>query len=585
MYKRIILIRQEKGIENNRDNFQQINEKIDNLDEKISIKKNDEFGLQRREPVKSRTQQYANKWNENMFLNNFDEWDENAGENVKLSDVYIDDHLPHFVWGGNINVSTNLNTLLAGYMKEKSENKILLILGQPGIGKSTLITWIIANFEDIRDNILVFRFASDLKSIVWKTNLLDQIAGAINLSHEALEGKILILDGYDEINIDGRGEVLNELFEELVIKKLIKNLVIVITCRENYINNLGTLRCKYITLQIWNKEQIRSFCKVWQMKTSCVISNSRINKIISNCKVFGTPIILYMILSLNVSIDNENELVDLYDQIFSLDGGIYDRCIANMKYEYSHRIGDFKPLVHEVSKKIAFWIFENNSEEAIIPEDEYEFICQSVIEEKECLQTINKRDFMIGNYFKYYIGVGTGQIYFAHRTIYEYFAVEAIYESIESAIKELSEESQEILAGNIAFYLKEVQLNGTISNYLMRKISNLYNKLSNEKRCQFYNWWEGAIDKMMENGMFYYTDKNMHHYRNIVAEEANCFLNITGILRKIAFYITPRRYIMENVNSGRLERYIRLCCLVFENCDFSFFYLAGIELTIVPQNF
>lgn len=34
-----------------------------------------------------------------MFLNDFSEWDENAGVNVKLKDVYIDEHLPHFIWG------------------------------------------------------------------------------------------------------------------------------------------------------------------------------------------------------------------------------------------------------------------------------------------------------------------------------------------------------------------------------------------------------------------------------------------------------------------------------------------------------
>ena len=33
----------------------------------------------------NRTQEYVDKWNANMFLNDFDEWDENDGVNVKLS--------------------------------------------------------------------------------------------------------------------------------------------------------------------------------------------------------------------------------------------------------------------------------------------------------------------------------------------------------------------------------------------------------------------------------------------------------------------------------------------------------------------
>jgi len=562
--------------------YKLLNKKLDDVILILNCQNNIDKNNGKQQKVNSRTQEYADKWNENMFLNDFDEWDEKAGVNVKLKDVYLENHLPHFKWGDNTEESDNLKKLLSKYImkrnKKSNKNEMLLILGQPGIGKSTLITWIIAHFKNIRDDILVFRFVSDLKSIVWKTNLLDQIRGVLNLSYQELEGKILILDGYDEIDIDKRGEVLNNLYEELVKKNVAKKLTIIITCRENYISNLNKLRCGYITLQIWDKNQIRSFCEIWQLKTSSFLPKSTINNTVNNYMVFGIPIVLYMTLALNVRIDKENALVDLYDQIFSLEGGIYDRCIANIKYEYSHRISAFKRQIHEVSKRVACWMFENNSEEAIIPEDEYRTICQNIIEENEFVQEFDSRDFLIGNYFKCYMGVGTGHIYFVHRTMYEYFVVEAIFESIESAVKELSEESQELLAGNIAFYLKEGQFSRTISDYFMRKMLNVYNELSNEKKCRFYNWWENAVDKMMENGMFYYTDKKMHNYRRIITKEANCFLNLTEILRKIAFYITPRRYIMENVNSGRLERYIRHCCLEFEKCDFSFFDLSGIEL-------
>lgn len=78
--------------------------------------------------IKSRTKEYSDKWNANMFLNNFDEWDENAGVNVKLKDVYIKDHLPHFIWGGNRKESSNLNVLLPQYIENTGENRMLLIL-------------------------------------------------------------------------------------------------------------------------------------------------------------------------------------------------------------------------------------------------------------------------------------------------------------------------------------------------------------------------------------------------------------------------------------------------------------------------
>lgn len=36
-----------------------------------------------------------------MFLNDFNKRNENAGINVSLKDVYLEDHLPHYIWGNN----------------------------------------------------------------------------------------------------------------------------------------------------------------------------------------------------------------------------------------------------------------------------------------------------------------------------------------------------------------------------------------------------------------------------------------------------------------------------------------------------
>ena len=121
-----------------------------------------------RPKIKSRTQEYADKWNQNMFLNDFDKRDENAGVNVKLSEVYLEEHLPHYILRSNKKSRSDLKELLSEYIIDKRENKMLLILGQPGIGKSTLITWITANFADSINYILVYKFASDLKGVDWQ---------------------------------------------------------------------------------------------------------------------------------------------------------------------------------------------------------------------------------------------------------------------------------------------------------------------------------------------------------------------------------------------------------------------------------
>ena len=62
-------------------------------------------------------------------------------------------------------------------------------------------------------------------------------------------------------------------------------------------------------------------------------------------EVFGIPLILYMILALDISIEKEDSIVDIYDQIFSLEGGIYERCITSISYEMPHRINEIKEQI------------------------------------------------------------------------------------------------------------------------------------------------------------------------------------------------------------------------------------------------
>ncbi|KAI4445598.1 hypothetical protein C823_000114 [Eubacterium plexicaudatum ASF492] len=137
-----------------------------------------------------------------MFLNDFNEWDENYGVNVKLKDVYIDEHLPHFVWRNNRKTSKNMDELISKYIVKKKRNEMLLILGQPGIGKSTLITWITIKYKQNIEDLLVYQFAADLKNVNWYSqDISENILEILNLSSNELSDKTLILDGFDEISI------------------------------------------------------------------------------------------------------------------------------------------------------------------------------------------------------------------------------------------------------------------------------------------------------------------------------------------------------------------------------------------------
>lgn len=562
LYKAVIWDLEQKGIKISQEEFQKINEKLDNLTEIVSSRNDNENDLQKREPVKSRTQEYLDKWDANMFLNDFSEWDENAGANVKLKDVYIEAHLPHFKYGHNEKEYDNLDILLSKYIIKTNENKMLLILGQPGIGKSTLITWIVTKFNGYIENILVYKFADDLKNVDWQNpNVSERILEALNLSYNDLDGKTLILDGFDEVSIGvDRKEVLDNLYGELIYKKNIEKFSLIITCRENYIQKFERVKCNYIILQPWDEIQITSFCNIYHEKAKNSVSDGTKEKLVENKEILGIPLILYMVLALDISIEKDSSIVDVYDKIFSLEGGIYDRCIDNKKFAGNHRIGEVKEYIHQISREIAIWMFENNPHEACIPQEEYEKICDYVMKD----YTYEKEDFKIGNFFKsvkHCEGTETEELYFVHRSIYEYFVVETIYSSIENAMVELTKKSQKELAGKIAIYLKQGEITKTIGEYLQYKIMKLYNRMDYKKKESFYQWWENAIEKMIGNGMFYYSGKNIQNLKNIIDKEIHCFFNLVKILR-LVFKVSTKEYMLENADKEQLEKYIKFGCVM-----------------------
>ena len=473
-------------------------------------------------PIVNRADEYAKKWNKNVFLNNFNKRDKNAGVNIKLKELYLEKHLPSYIWKHNRKSEYDLKKLLGEYIVDNDDKKMLLVLGQAGIGKSTLITWIMANLVRKKDQVLVYQFASDLKNVNWRSdNLLNDLFKTISLGYNEAESKILILDGFDEISTNEEKEkILDRLYQEIVETNLLKKFTLIIMCRENYIYESYKLECDYITLQIWDEKQIKSFCDIYGKISGTNISSDTAKMLLESKSVFGIPLVLYMVLALNVAIGENGSIVDIYDQIFSLNkNSMYDRCIRNSRFGSKHRIGqnNVKQQIHQISREIAFWIFENNPDEAFISQIKCDEICETVINELSEGSDEIKRDYLIGNYFKlikYCEGIGTNEIQFVHRSIYEYFVAVCFYESI----REL--ETKEEIAGKLGILLKDGQLSKQLCRFIKYKFDSL-------KRYDLPEKMKDVFQLMLRNGMAYYVGKPV---TNIIEREMNIFANMLEIV-------------------------------------------------------
>lgn len=401
--------------------------------------------------------------------------------------------------------------------------KMLLIFGQPGIGKSTLITWIMANLIEKEDDIFVYQFASDLRNVNWQGNdILNDILKKLKLRHGELENKILVLDGFDEVRAgDDREKILNQIYRTLKGANYLKKFSLIITCRENYVYKLNVVKCDFITLQAWDSEQIQNFCETYGSISKCNITENMIDKILDNKKILGIPLILYMVLALNITIEENRGIIDVYDQIFSLErGGMYDRCIRNSEYGDEHIIiseARIKRQIHQISQKIAFWIFENNSEKAFITQKAYEEICNDVTNEISKGNEDIKRFFLIGNYFKlvkHCEGIGTDELHFVHRSIYEYFVAVYFFESVYK-LKTVEE-----IAGKFGELLKDGQLSEQILAFIKYKFDKT-------KIINLPNMIKEVFQLMLRDGMTYYTGIPL---LNILNREMNVFSNMLEIV-------------------------------------------------------
>ncbi|GFI15211.1 hypothetical protein IMSAG249_02328 [Lachnospiraceae bacterium] len=136
-------------------------EGIDYIRENMNEQKSEKSQGLGKIPIENRAEEYACRWDKNVFLNNFKKRDRNKGVNIKLKEIYLEEHLPHYVWKRYSTISYDLKSLLSEYIADNyvinnddnNGKKMLVILGQAGIGKSTLITWIMANFVEKKEYI------------------------------------------------------------------------------------------------------------------------------------------------------------------------------------------------------------------------------------------------------------------------------------------------------------------------------------------------------------------------------------------------------------------------------------------------
>ena len=347
---------------------------------------------------------YLDKWNSPLFLH----------ENVCLSKLYVENNF----------VSANNNEKT---VRESVEHfiedplNLMFILGNPGLGKTTIMSYLAYCYRDKKDYIFV-KMQDTERSIVRKS-LLDGIVDLLGCKTRDLKGKILFLDGYDEIRIDGLHYSLCRSFLSDISSYGIK---VVLSSRANYVDldkkafdrDFGK-KSKVLELRAFAKKEILSYIKNYEVVTGEDVSKvyTSIDKTQTNLEVYGLPFVLYLICSLKIDIYNISNIVELFNRIFNENEGIYEKIYDQDAKHYLTQDVQNKTALYSISEKLAWMMYRDDT--LYVVETEAMEMIKSEFSGKE-------EYFAIGNYYE----ITGGKIFFVHKTFQEYFVIRYLIHSI-----------------------------------------------------------------------------------------------------------------------------------------------------------
>lgn len=490
-------------------------------------KGNDSIAMLPTKIQNNKKQEYIDNWNSRLFLHlDNDERPLTLENAFIMPDYKMHRAIPHI----GFSEKDTLDKIINKFIKYR-KTSTMLITGVPGIGKTTITSWLAAKYKE-DNSVIILRFR-DWESEELEKGILKAIYTSLECKKAELDNKVLILDGFDEMkSLDiGRG-LLSNFFNAI---KDFNNFKCIITSRTGYIDSdyFGNV----FQLQEFNIEQVKKFYKNITGKSLGIRK-----KIESNLEVLGIPVILYMAIMSDVDIGENPTKPELYNRIFAVEGGIFDKFYnGNVEYDNGTQVlrdsENIKKYL-EFLNRTAFKMFQKRS--LSITKEE----CGS-LELKFMGKSVNIVEFPI----KYFFENTESNIEFIHKSIYEYFVSEYIFLSIKNKINNnvLIEE----LAGVFGGLLRWNNLTFEILEFLRFKIRD---KLKDKFDIVF-----ATFQLMLCDGMSYYTKEC---YKNVIGLEIRIFKNMLEIIHlweyksNLRFENSILGYMMSNfleVNSARLN--------------------------------
>ena len=429
----------------------------------------------------------------------------------------------------------------------KNRNKIVIVLGYPGQGKSSFTKKIIYDqvtkkrvytgkilLIKLRDIIYDDFFKNPIESILTEIESNHLVNILWKLKKDDLEDTILILDGLDEIVIREKLATNDidkflEKFFELVTHRFY-NLKIIITSRKGYIDLKKIYKDNILVLELeeFNLEQQINWLNSYKEINNTEIKEETLRRISSSsdykyiANLVSQPILLYMIVESNINLFNLTSRVNLFNSLFT---ELINRRYSDEKHGIFKNIepNDLRVLIQD----IAIEIFKSSNEyihkETLVNLDSVKIFYSKLNEElgyNESLKNSKIADALKGIMIAFYFketeiddkNSDNFAIEFHHKSLQEYLTAEKIWYEFQNFIDKDAKEILKIINNLFAKKILTIE----IIDYIFEMIENT----SKNKKNGLFQKLKLSLNYFLEKDFVYkhnideksILDKSLHSF-------------------------------------------------------------------------
>jgi len=408
-----------------------------------------------KEKIAEVNKRYADEYNKTLFLHD--------DPRVTLKNLFIWPDYQIFDGQRYVDAKIPLEECISNFVNKTNEGrrkpaeKIMIIEGDAGIGKSSIFYRLNAGYPGVYNNrpIITVRLRDIDEDECINNGLFVAIMKYFDSENMGIltnmyQNALFFLDGFDELCLihKKRREMRNPYFIETLLSELNRltadGIKVIITSRLNCIPYLSDLpddiSFTYQRLRLEHFDEVKRETWVENFTTKCgqkIEDNIREYIIENPYEICDTPFMLYMLASKEIKdVELKHEWA-IFNQVFHETTFMpkYNEKFVDEKGRGKHPGIEYSEVIYRVNEEIAYSMYRSNNENFHVDSNELKEIINKLADNAPKLaedydKEIVEHSYALCSYWK--TNSEKGAVEFYHNNIRDFFMCEKIFREINS---------------------------------------------------------------------------------------------------------------------------------------------------------